>query len=117
MTTEKRFQNRQGHLLHRRSLVSDMNPWVEQRSAFTGPLPTKRFTCQTTHGAIDNGHDLDRRRPRANRQRRLAGVNGTVLVMDERVADTFDPTAGDVERFMNGFSVLHYLSVGLEDHP
>lgn len=49
--------------------------------------------------------------------RRLAGANGTVLVMDERVADTFDPAAGDVERFMYGFSVLHCLPVGLEEHP
>jgi hypothetical protein len=37
--------------------------------------------------------------------------------MDERVADTFDPAAGDVERFMYGFSVLHCLPVGLEDQP
>jgi SAM-dependent methyltransferase len=49
--------------------------------------------------------------------RRLAGPNGIVLVMDERVADTFDPAAGDVERFMYGFSVLHCLPVGLEEHP
>jgi protein-L-isoaspartate O-methyltransferase len=49
--------------------------------------------------------------------RRLAGADGTVLVMDERVADTFDPAAGDVERFMYGFSVLHCLPVGLEDQP
>ena len=49
--------------------------------------------------------------------RRLAGADGTVLVMDERVADTFDPAAGDVERFMYGFSVLHCLPVGLEEHP
>ena len=49
--------------------------------------------------------------------RRLAGNNGTVLVMDERVADAFDPAAGDVERFMYGFSVLHCLPVGMEDQP
>ena len=49
--------------------------------------------------------------------RRLAGAGGTVLVMDERVADAFDPRAGDVERFMYGFSVLHCLPVGMEDQP
>jgi hypothetical protein len=49
--------------------------------------------------------------------RRLAAGAGTVLVMDERVADTFDPEAGEVERFMYGFSVLHCLPVGLEDQP
>lgn len=49
--------------------------------------------------------------------RRLAGEGGTVLVMDERVSDVFDPAAGEVERFMYGFSVLHCLPVGLEEHP
>ncbi len=49
--------------------------------------------------------------------RRLAAGDGTVLVMDERVSDAFDPAAGDVERFMYGFSVLHCLPVGLEDQP
>jgi len=49
--------------------------------------------------------------------RRLAGEGGTVLVMDERVADAFDPKAGDVERYMYGFSVLHCLPVGLEAQP
>ena len=49
--------------------------------------------------------------------RRLAGADGTVLIMDERVAAIFDPAAGDVERFMYGFSVLHCLPVGLEQQP
>jgi hypothetical protein len=29
--------------------------------------------------------------------------------MDERVAERFDPAAGDVERLMYGFSVFHCL--------
>jgi 2-polyprenyl-3-methyl-5-hydroxy-6-metoxy-1,4-benzoquinol methylase len=49
--------------------------------------------------------------------RRLAGENGTVLVMDERVAERFDPAAGDVERLMYGFSVFHCLPVGMADRP
>lgn len=48
---------------------------------------------------------------------RLAGDHGTVLIMDERVADVFDPGAGDVERLMYGFSVLHCLPVGLAEQP
>ena len=49
--------------------------------------------------------------------RRLAGEQGTVLLMDERVAERFDPAAGEVERFMYGFSVLHCLPVGLAAQP
>ena len=49
--------------------------------------------------------------------RRLAGENGTVLVVDERVAERFDPAAGDVERLMYGFSVFHCLPVGLAERP
>jgi SAM-dependent methyltransferase len=62
-------------------------------------------------------HDMSDPVGALSTMRRLAGANGTVLVMDERVAETFDPAAGDVERFMYGFSVLHCLPVGLEEHP
>ncbi|MFN8677447.1 MAG: class I SAM-dependent methyltransferase [Thermomicrobiales bacterium] len=48
---------------------------------------------------------------------RLAGESGTVIIMDERVAEVFDPGAGDVERLMYGFSVLHCLPVGLAEQP
>lgn len=50
--------------------------------------------------------------------RRLVGKGGTVLIADERVADTFDASTGDeVERFMYGYSVLHCLPVGMADAP
>ncbi len=50
--------------------------------------------------------------------RRLVGPGGTVLIADERVADTFDATTGDeIERLMYGFSVLHCLPVGMADEP
>ncbi len=49
--------------------------------------------------------------------RRLAGDNGTVIVADERVGDTFTPTGNDVEWMMYGWSVLHCLPVGMADHP
>jgi len=46
----------------------------------------------------------------------LAGEDGTVLVVDERVGDRFgDPT--DVEPMMYGWSVLHCLPVGLAEEP
>jgi SAM-dependent methyltransferase len=67
--------------------------------------------------AFECVHDMSDPVGALRTMRRLAASDGTVLVMDERVADAFDPAAGDVERFMYGFSVLHCLPVGLEDQP
>ncbi len=46
----------------------------------------------------------------------LAGENGTVIVMDERVGDTFTAKGNDVEWMMYGWSVLHCLPVGKDGH-
>jgi SAM-dependent methyltransferase len=67
--------------------------------------------------AFECVHDMNDPVGALRTMRRLAGNEGTVIIMDERVADTFDPEAGDVERFMYGFSILHCLPVGLEEHP
>jgi SAM-dependent methyltransferase len=67
--------------------------------------------------AFECVHDMSDPVGALRTMRRLAAGAGTVLVMDERVADTFDPEAGEVERFVYGFSVLHCLPVGLEDQP
>lgn len=48
--------------------------------------------------------------------RRLAGEDGTVIVMDERVGDTFTAEGNDVEWMMYGWSVLHCLPVGMAEH-
>lgn len=49
--------------------------------------------------------------------RRLVGEGGTVLIVDERVADEFTAPGDDVERFMYGFSILHCLPVGMVEQP
>ena len=49
--------------------------------------------------------------------RRLVGDGGTVLIVDERVADQFTAPGDDVERLMYGFSVFHCLAVGREEQP
>jgi SAM-dependent methyltransferase len=41
--------------------------------------------------------------------RNLVGPGGTVLIVDEKVGDTFTAPADDVERFMYGYSIFHCL--------
>lgn len=47
----------------------------------------------------------------------LAGETGSVIVVDERVSDTFTETGNDIEWLMYGFSVLHCLPAGMADGP
>jgi hypothetical protein len=49
--------------------------------------------------------------------RRLISDNGAVIIMDERVGDTFTPGGNEVEWMMYGWSVLHCLPVGMVDQP
>ena len=46
----------------------------------------------------------------------LAGDSGTVIIMDERVGDTFTAKGNEVEWMMYGWSVLHCLPVGKDSH-
>ena len=43
--------------------------------------------------------------------------DGALLVVDERVGDTFSAPADDVERMMYGWSVLHCLPVSRAESP
>ena len=49
--------------------------------------------------------------------RSLARPEGAVLVVDERVGDTFTAEGSDLEWMMYGWSVLHCLPVGMADAP
>lgn len=49
--------------------------------------------------------------------RALADERGAVIVMDEKVGESFAARNDDTEWFMYGFSVLHCLPVGLADQP
>jgi len=46
----------------------------------------------------------------------MAADTGTVIIMDERVGDTFSARGNEVEWMMYGWSVLHCLPVGKDDH-
>ncbi|SEL52734.1 Methyltransferase domain-containing protein [Blastococcus sp. DSM 46786] len=62
-------------------------------------------------------HDLPRPVAVLSAMRRLAGEDGYVLVMDERVAETFSAPGDDVERLMYGYSVMCCLADGLSSLP
>lgn len=49
--------------------------------------------------------------------RTLAGDTGTVIVMDERVAETFTAPGDDIERLMYGFSITCCLPDALAHQP
>jgi 2-polyprenyl-3-methyl-5-hydroxy-6-metoxy-1,4-benzoquinol methylase len=62
-------------------------------------------------------HDMSNPVATLRAMRRLVGDGGTILIADERVADSFTAPGDDVERFMYGFSILHCLPVGMVDQP
>ncbi len=67
--------------------------------------------------ALEAVHDMANPVGALRTMRQLAGPQGAVLVVDERVGDTFTPAGNDVEWMMYGWSVLHCLPVGLADQP
>lgn len=60
-------------------------------------------------------HDMGNPVAALRTMRHLAGEDGTVLIADERVGDTFTAKGNDVEWMMYGWSVLHCLPVGMAD--
>ncbi len=64
--------------------------------------------------AMECIHDLPDPVAVLSSMRRLAGEEGAVIVVDERVGETFTPNGNDVEWIMYGWSVMHCLPVGLD---
>jgi 2-polyprenyl-3-methyl-5-hydroxy-6-metoxy-1,4-benzoquinol methylase len=62
-------------------------------------------------------HDLSRPVDVLRAMRNARGDGGSVIVMDERVADTFGAIGDPVERFMYAASVLHCLPAGMAEQP
>jgi SAM-dependent methyltransferase len=62
-------------------------------------------------------HDMSRPVEVLAKAKTLLAPGGSVLVMDERVAEQFTAPGDAVERLMYGFSVLCCLPVGLADRP
>jgi len=62
-------------------------------------------------------HDLSNPVAALEAMRNLAGKKGAVLVVDERVGESFSTTNNDVDWMMYGWSILHCLPVGMADEP
>ena len=67
--------------------------------------------------AFESIHDLPRPVEVLRALRRLAGDEGAVLVVDEKVADSFTAPGDEVERLMYTYSVLCCLPVGMSERP
>jgi 2-polyprenyl-3-methyl-5-hydroxy-6-metoxy-1,4-benzoquinol methylase len=78
------------------------------------PELSGRYDLVTVFEAI---HDMPRPVEVLRAMRSLAGEEGTVLVMDEKVADAFIAPGDEVERLMYTYSVLCCLPVGMSEQP
>jgi 2-polyprenyl-3-methyl-5-hydroxy-6-metoxy-1,4-benzoquinol methylase len=62
-------------------------------------------------------HDMSQPVPVLRAARELLAPGGTMLVVDERVADTFTAPGDDIERLMYGFSLMVCLTNALAEQP
>jgi hypothetical protein len=62
-------------------------------------------------------HDMSTPVEALHAMRGLLVEGGSVIVADERVADSFTAPGDEVERLMYGWSVLHCLPVGMAEQP
>lgn len=67
--------------------------------------------------AFECVHDMSDPVGAIGTMRRLANGEGSVIIMDERTSEVFDPVGNDIEWLLYGFSVLHCLPVGMVDTP
>jgi protein-L-isoaspartate O-methyltransferase len=62
-------------------------------------------------------HDMSRPVDALRAARALVREGGCVLVVDERVAETFTAPGDEIERLMYGWSFLHCLPAGMAEQP
>jgi hypothetical protein len=67
--------------------------------------------------AIECLHDMSDPVGALKTMRSMVGENGTVLIVDERALDEFQPCSDKVEQYLYGFSILHCLPAGMADQP
>lgn len=77
------------------------------------PALDGRYDLVTSFEAL---HDMSNPVGALDTMRRMANHTGTVLIVDERVAENFSPDAEE-DRIMYGWSILHCLPVGMVGQP
>ncbi len=101
---------------------------AERNASAAGVERRVRFTLQDAaaldaHEAYDlvvafeTVHDMARPVEALAVMRRLVRPDGFVIVADEKVGESFDPRAGDIERLYYGFSLLHCLPASMASSP
>lgn len=65
--------------------------------------------------AVECLHDMAHPVEVLSAMRRLVGPGGSVLIIDEKAAETFVPNATNQERMLYGFSILHCLPLSMGD--
>ncbi|WP_299167188.1 bifunctional 2-polyprenyl-6-hydroxyphenol methylase/3-demethylubiquinol 3-O-methyltransferase UbiG [uncultured Arthrobacter sp.] len=93
--------------------AADSGSAVEFEHIDAAGLPADRFDAVFAFECI---HDLPYPVEVLASARQSLRTGGTVVVMDEAVADAFQPPCDDVERLMYGFSLLICLPDGMS-HP
>jgi 2-polyprenyl-3-methyl-5-hydroxy-6-metoxy-1,4-benzoquinol methylase len=92
---------------------------VSDRTTFevhdaTKPLPGGPFDLAIVVEAV---HDMSQPVAVLSRIRESLAPGGTVIVADEKVAETFTAPGDETERFMYGASVLICLPAGMSERP
>jgi SAM-dependent methyltransferase len=90
---------------------------LEERAFFqvqdaSDPSLTGHYDLVTCFEAL---HDMNNPVGALRTMRRLVKDDGAVLIVDERVGDSFTAAGNDVEWMMYGWSILHCLPVGMTD--
>ncbi|MCV2490915.1 class I SAM-dependent methyltransferase [Geodermatophilus sp. YIM 151500] len=101
---------------------------ARRNAAEAGVADRVRFSVADVAAGTDGGaydvvaafeciHDLPDPVTVLREMRRLAGDDGFVLVMDERVAESFGAPGDEIERLMYGYSLLCCLADGMSTQP
>lgn len=67
--------------------------------------------------AFETIHDMADPVGSLHNMRKLAGPEGSIIVMDERTAERFSPEGNEIERILYGFSFLSCLPAGRTESP
>ncbi len=76
------------------------------------PSAAGRYDLVTVFEAV---HDMSRPVEALRAMRAMLASGGSVLVVDERVAETFTAPGDDIERFMYGWSIINCLATGMTE--